>query len=62
MSLDQQGLDPNDFLLADLCIRENAIILTDDHDFCSDAVQCDLITNNQRLLQDAQQNGFILAN
>ena len=61
-SLDSQTLDSNDYILAQIAIKEDAIILTDDQDFATPVVQCDLITNNPLLIQLAQSIGFTLAN
>lgn len=61
-SLDTQTLDPNDYLLAVECGLANGILLTDDRDFATTAVGCDLITINSQLLANAQSLGFTAAN
>lgn len=60
--LDVHCLDGNDYILACHCNKENAIIITDDCDFASSIVNCDIITNNQSLVQKALSVGFTLAN
>lgn len=61
-SLDKQAMDPNDFILAEICKSENAMLLTNDKDFATPVVQCDLITNNQDLIAQGLVQGFVLAN
>ena len=61
-SLDKQTMDPNDYILAEICKSENAMLLTNDKDFATPVVQCDLITNNQELISQGLAHGFILAN
>ena len=61
-SLDKQTMDPNDYILAEICKIENAMLLTNDRDFATPVVQCDLITNNQELISQGLAHGFVLAN
>ena len=61
-SLGTQSMDPNDYAIIRSAKASNAILMTNDHDYGSPISDCDIMTQNQDLINKCIHCGYVLAN
>lgn len=57
-----QSMDPNDFVIVKMTELSKATLITDDHDYGSQIINCDIMTRNQTLINKCIQFGYTQIN